>query len=71
MAINNDPYVTGDTGALATDGISIAEVGTSAGLVRAGNIRLYGLCMVGRALSDGEMQRLRRFMAARAGVALG
>ena len=68
-AVNAGAYSIGNGGTSAADGISIAEVGSSVGVVRAANIRLYGLCMVGRALSDGETLRLRRFMASKAGVA--
>lgn len=70
ISVNNSTYAVGDAGTLAADGISIAEIGTSAGLVRAANMRLYGVCMIARALSDAETLRLRRFMAAKAGLVL-
>ncbi|HWH22758.1 MAG TPA: hypothetical protein VNT25_05640 [Allosphingosinicella sp.] len=70
IAVNNEAYVTGEGGSTAVDGISIAEIGTTAGLIRASNIRLYGVCMIGRALTDGETLRMRRFLAMKAGVVL-
>jgi len=65
IAVNNGSYVTGDAGTASPNGIRLG-VGSAA----AANFRLYGLCMVGRALSDSETARTRRFMAARAGVIL-
>jgi hypothetical protein len=67
LAVNNLPPVTGTTGSNNPGGITIAATTGGGGC---GHIRLYGACMIARALKDGEALRLRRFMAARAGVAL-
>ena len=69
IAVDNNGYVSGDAGPGNPDGISLGSAGGAIG-ARFGHIRLYGIVMIGRALSDAETARLRRFMAARAGVAL-
>lgn len=69
LAVNGGAAATGDIGANAADGISLGSAGTAVG-GRFGHFRLYGVLMIGRALGDAETARLRRFMAARAGVAL-
>lgn len=67
VAVNNGAYVTGDTGTTAPGGITISAdtAGTAAG-----NIRLYGTCMIGRALTDAETTQLRNYFAQRAAVTL-
>ena len=60
---------TGDAGTTPVDGITLGGAGGSTG-GRFANIRLYGALMIGRELGKAEASRLRRFMAARAGVQL-
>lgn len=67
LAIDNGAYVAGDAGTLAPPNI---ELGSYNGGAQPGHFRLYGVCMIGRALNDGETAALRRFMAAKAGAAL-
>lgn len=68
LAINGGAYAAADGGSTAVDGVTIGSA--SSGLAgRVGNFRLYGMCMIGRALSDAETGWLRRFMAGRAGLA--
>ena len=69
LAINDEAPFTGDAGTAPTDGVALGGAGASTA-ARHSNIRLYGVLMIGRALGDAETARLRRFMAARAGVAL-
>lgn len=66
LAVNNGAAVTGDAGIVAPDGI---DIGATAGAA-AGNFRLYGVVMIGRALTEAETIQLRRFMAAKSGVKL-
>jgi len=66
LAIGRGAYTAGTSGALLPGGVTIA--GSAPGYH--GHIRLYGLVMIARALSDAETARLRRYMAARAGVVL-
>jgi hypothetical protein len=65
IALNNEGYSIGDAGTALPNGIRLGV-----GAATAANFRLYGVCMVGRALSEAETARARRFMAARAGVTL-
>lgn len=65
IAVNSGGYVGGDAGAIPPGGITIANRETGA---NPGHVRMYGLCMVGRALSEPETLRLRRFMAARSAI---
>jgi hypothetical protein len=68
LAINNGAYVTGNPGTNAATGISLATVTPTQG--NHGNVRIYGVVMIGRTLSDSEIGKVRRFMAAKAGVSL-
>lgn len=68
IALNNGAYVPGDAGTGSAPSIRLAAAQDSN--LRPGHFRLYGLCMIGRALNDAETMRLRRFMAARAGILL-
>jgi hypothetical protein len=65
IAVNNEGYSTGDAGTALPNGIRLGV-----GAATAASFRLYGVCMVGRGLSDAETARTRRFMAARAGATL-
>lgn len=67
LAINQGSYVTGDAGTALPGGITLFSDHVPGNF---GHYRLYGVCMVGRALSEAEIQRTRRFMAARAGIAI-
>jgi hypothetical protein len=67
LRVNSGAYVLGDGGTLAPGGITIGNRDAGGNV---GHLRLYGLCMVGRSLGDDETARLRRFMAARAGLVL-
>ncbi len=67
MAVNNNAYLTGDTGALVPGGVTIAA---NNGGSEAGAIRLYGVLMIGRALTDAETASLRTYMGAKAGLTL-
>ncbi|HEX8214267.1 MAG TPA: hypothetical protein VF582_02215 [Allosphingosinicella sp.] len=66
IGVNIGAYAMGDGGGVTPGGITLGSRDTGA---NAGNLRLFGLCMVGRALGDAEIVRLRRFMAGRAGIA--
>jgi len=68
LGLNSGAYATGDAGTGAAPSIRLAAAHDAS--PRPGNFRLYGLCMIGRALNDAETRRLRRFMAARAGIIL-
>jgi hypothetical protein len=67
LAVNGGAYATGDAGSVAPGGITLGNRDNGA---NPGHLRLYGLCMVGRALTNAEIARLRRFMAARVGLTL-
>ncbi|MFN3945185.1 MAG: hypothetical protein ACK4K7_09670 [Allosphingosinicella sp.] len=67
IAVNKAAFAVGNSGSAGVAGVSLG--GRSAGTSGA-QMRLYGMLMIGRALSDAETGRLRAFMAARAGVAL-
>lgn len=67
IALNNGAPAIGNAGTVAPGGVTLgANFGGNAN----GNVRIYGLVVVGRILKDSEAARLRRFMANRAGVAL-
>jgi hypothetical protein len=68
LGINADAYFTGNTGTTLPGGIALGG-GGPVGL-RFSNIRLYGVVMIGRPLSDSETSQLRSFMAGKAGVTL-
>lgn len=65
--VNNEAASAGAIGTLAPGGIALGARGSGTG---PSSIRIYGMCMVGRSLLSGETGRLRRFMAARGGVAI-
>ena len=67
LAVNESAYVTGDAGTTAPSGITIFSDHLPGGF---GHYRLYGVVMVGRALTERETRLTRRFLAARAGVGL-
>lgn len=67
VAVNSGAYATGDAGTTAPGGVSIANDNGNTGF---SNIRLYGLCMIERALSDDEIGQLRAYLAGKAGVTL-
>jgi hypothetical protein len=63
ITVNGDAPVTGAAGAVAPDGLTIGGWGSFRS-----QVRVYGVLMIGRLLSEAEGARLRGFMAARAGV---
>ena len=67
LAISNGAYVSGS---LNGNAIAHFSIGARSGGGGASSIRLYGVLAIGRLLSAAETMRVRRFMAARAGVSL-
>lgn len=67
LAINNGAYATGTSGTAVPGGITIGA--TSAG-ANPSSIHLYGVTMIGRALTDAETANLRTYMASKSGVIL-
>jgi len=67
VATNNGAYATGDAGSTLPGGLTLFANfdGTNPG-----NMRCYGLLMIGRDLTDTEVTDTRAFMAAKAGVTL-
>jgi hypothetical protein len=65
-AINSGAYVTGDAGADPTDGITLGGGGAG----NPANVRIYGVCMIGRPITDVETTALRKYLAAKSGASL-
>lgn len=68
IAINNGQYVTGDAGA-STPGATFS-IGADPAGASASNIRCYGLLIRSGSLTDGEVSRVRAWLADKAGVAI-
>jgi hypothetical protein len=68
VALNNGAYVTGNAGAVVTDGF---RIGTLSGSPSSwSNIRFYGGIMRAGAMSDAQIADMRVYLAAKAGVTL-
>lgn len=70
IASDADAYVTGNAGTTPTDGLTIANIDSVSALNRNANIRLYGVAMIGRALTSPETASLRTLFAAKQGRVL-
>lgn len=67
LTVNNGTTYSAVMGAAVPGGITIAANPANASC---GNIRIYGICMVGRDLAASEIVSLRSFMANKSGVTL-
>ena len=70
VAFNGFPYALGNAGTMAANGISLAASIVDGAGINCGHVRIYGVLAIGRALGEAETGAVRRFLAARAGVAI-
>ena len=67
LAVNNGSYATGDAGAVAPGGITIAANHVNG---TAGNIRFYGTIMRQGTLTDPQIAQVRTYLGSKSGVTL-
>lgn len=67
LAVNAGGHAVASAGTTAPGGITLGAFHNGSGAAHA---RIYGVIMVGRQLTEAEIAGARRFLAARAGVAL-
>lgn len=69
LAVNNGGYTSGTSGSTAADGLRMGA-GFFSVIGLWSNVRVYGACMIRRALTVNEIADLRTYMGAKAGLVL-
>ena len=67
IAVNAGAYSTGDAGTTVP---AVVSIGAYSDGISSSQMRLYGMVMIGRALTDSEIADTRSFMAGKSGVTL-
>lgn len=70
LALGTSAYVTADSGTGVPGGITLSAPNDTLTWGENANVRLYGVAMIGRALTAPEITDLRTYMAGKGGVAL-